>query len=231
MWIKKIILTGCAGFVGSNVTRELVRRNYDVLGVSNFSFGDKRNLSYEIKCFHGDFVDVPVNQLNEYDVLIHMATSNIQYAMNSPFETFLNNAANTIKLFNKFKGKIVYTSTASVYGQADNFPTREDAEIRCTNAYDISKHVAELFLEQRGNYTTLRLSNVIGRGQFPHYKYGGVVPRMIDAALNSEPIQIIGAGNQTRDYTYVDDVVSAIMLATEQDAKNCAVNISSSLET
>lgn len=227
--MNKIILTGAAGFVGSNVARKLLEHGYMIACFDDLRFGNEKN-SGDIEFIQEDFNNIPQRLLDEADILIHCATSNIIYAMDKPIETFQNNATNTIKLFKKFKGKIIYTSTASVYGQADVIPTPEDAEIRLNNAYDQSKYIAELFLQQRGNYTTVRLSNVYGPNQRPDNPYCGVMGKLIHCSLNYQPIKINGHGTQTRDYTYIDDVVQAIMLAIIKPAQNTEINIATQQE-
>lgn len=228
--MNKIILTGASGFVGSNVAKKLLEYGYTINCIDDLRFGNLNNAE-GLLIDHTDFNNISEDELNKNDILIHCATSNIIYAMEHPIETFQNNATNTIKLFQKFKGKIIYTSTASVYGQADDIPTPEDAEIRLNNAYDQSKYIAELFLQQRGNYTTLRLSNVYGPHQRPDNPYCGVMGKIIDSAINKKPFHINGDGKQTRDYTYIDDVVQAIMLAIIKPAQNTEINIATSKET
>lgn len=230
----KILITGAAGFIGSNIVHKFM---YDkelsankILLYDNYSFGSNKNISESI-CMKVGFEYLDSKNLEDIDVLIHCATSNIIYAMDKPVETFQNNATNTIKLFQKFKGKIIYTSTASVYGQADIIPTHEDANINTTNAYDQSKYIAELFLKKRGNYTTLRLSNVYGPYQQPDNPYCGVIGKLLHSYLKSIPFNINDTGLQTRDFTYIDDVVKAIVLAVFQESKNTEINIATGIET
>lgn len=228
--MPSILLTGACGFVGSNIAARLISDGYKCQHIDNLSFGNKEN-------FKGNFSKIGFESLSEsflsaFDILIHCATTNIIYAMDHPVETFQNNATNTIKLFQKFKGKIIYTSTASVYGQADILPTPEDAEIRTNNSYDQSKYIAELFLQQRGNYTTLRLSNVYGINQRPDNPFCGVIGRLVDNILNDKPINVNGQGTQTRDYTFVDDVVDAVITAIiHKEALNTEINIATGIET
>lgn len=227
--MPSIILTGAAGFVGSNIARRLKVLGYKGQNIDNLSFGNKKNIEGNLAKI--GFEELSPSFLSAFDILIHCATTNIIYAMDHPVETFQNNATNTIKLFQKFKGKIIYTSTASVYGQADFFPTPEDAEIRTNNSYDQSKYIAELFLKQRGNYTTLRLSNVYGINQRPDNPFCGVIGRLVDNILNDKPINVNGQGTQTRDYTFVDDVVDAVITAVNKEALNTEINIATGIET
>jgi len=226
--MPKIILTGACGFIGSNIANRLFELEYKTQNIDDLSFGNKKNIQTQF--IKSGFEHLSEQFLSKFDILIHCATSNIIYAMAHPIETFQNNATNTIKLFQKFRGKIIYTSTASVYGQADIIPTSEDAEIRTNNAYDQSKYIAELFLQQRGDYTTLRLSNVYGTNQRADNPYCGVMGKMINSILNHQIVKIYGDGTQTRDYTFVDDVVNAIMLAIGKEALNTEINIASGQE-
>lgn len=222
----RILISGSAGFIGSNVHYR-IKQN----GIDNFSFGVKKNVPKNHMMYEMGFECLPEDELNTYDILIHCATANIIYAIENPTKTFDINAVKTLDLFRKFKGKIVYTSTSSVYGDSSEIPTTENAEIRLSNAYDSSKYIAEEFLKQRGNYTTLRLSNVFGINQRPENPYCGVVGKFIGQYLNGQKISVIGGGNMTRDFTFVDDVVDAIELAVNQDAKNTEINIATGVET
>lgn len=222
-----ILVTGCAGFVGSNLCNHLKR---PFLGIDNLQFGYKENLNKEVNWITLNFNDI-VHCINEFDILVHLACANIIYAQNYHIETFKTNALDTIKLFQRFKGKIIYTSTSSIYGNADKFPTLETSIDKVSNAYDQSKLIAELFLKQRGNYTTLRLSNVYGKNQRPNHPYSGVIGKFIGQAKENKPMTVFAKGTSTRDYTYVKDVVSAIEKAIDLPALNTEINIGTGVET
>lgn len=226
-----IYLTGAAGFVGSNIACALKVRGIKFVPIDDLSFGDKENLPKDIMFMPADFNDCLVNGGNEDDILVHCATSNIIYAINHPVETVINNALNTIELFKRFKGKIVYTSTSSVYGYAYERPTKEDAPIQVSNAYDVSKRIAEVFLKSRGNYTTLRLSNVYGENQRASNPYCGVIGKAVDCAFKGKMFWVVGDGSDTRDYTYVGDVVEATIQAIYRGPQNTEINIGTGQET
>jgi len=222
----KIAITGGLGFVGSNIAKRFAL-DHEITVIDDLSFGSLENIpkdcSIQIKRFQeADF--------DEYDILIHCATSNIIYAQDHPIETFMNNANDTIQLFERFKGYIIYTSTASVYGDAQNLPTKESDDIKVSNAYDASKRCAEKFLQLRGNYTTLRLSNVYGPGQLASNPYCGVIGRFIEDIANDKQITIFDDGMQTRDFTYIDDVVNAVALCLDTNF-DAEINISGGEET
>ena len=232
----KILITGCAGFIGSNITEALLEAGHEVGGIDNFSFGNKKNIISFINDDDFVFDEIDFNNLTKehslsfFDILIHCATFNIIYAQEHETETFINNALNTINLFQKFSSKVIYLSTSSVYNNSE-IPTKESSEIHTINAYDTSKRIAELYLQERGNYTTLRLSNVYGYNQRPENIYCGAVGKMVRAALNGDAIKIHGTGYDTRDYTFVDDVVDAVTKCVEMPAMNTEINIATGVET
>jgi UDP-glucose 4-epimerase len=143
-------------------------------------------------------------------------------------ETLRNNAINTVKFFQRFRGKIIYLSSASVYGNARSIPTSESLEPNPGDPYACSKLIAELFLQKRGNYTTLRLSNVYGERQRPDNPCCGVVAKFVDNVINKKPVTL--NTTQTRDYTYVGDVVEAVAAAVDLPGLNTEINIGTGVE-
>lgn len=227
----RIYISGILGFVPSNLANKLHDLGYYVSGCDNLFTGVPANLNPGISYQEMDFKDITEEVINKYDVLVHMACKNIIYCQKNPIDTFKTNAFESIKLIEKFNGKIVYTSTSSVYGQADVIPTTEDCPENLSNAYDQSKAILEKYLQLRGNYTTLRLSNVYGPNQRPENPYCGVVGNFINRIINNEPVTINGDGNDTRDYTFVDDVVRSIIIAIDKSPKNTEINIGTGKET
>jgi UDP-glucose 4-epimerase len=227
----KIFISGILGFISSNVANRLYDEGFEIFGCDNLQFGYAKNLNPKINWIEKSFDEISEERLNEFDVLLHMACANIIYAQDHSIETFKTNALDSIKLIEKFKGKVVYTSTSSVYGNAIQIPTPESSTFKVSNAYDQSKLITERYLKLRGNYTTLRLSNVYGKNQRPENPYAGVIGKFIGNVINNEPYKIYGDGCSTRDYTYIDDVVEAIILACFQDAKNTEINIGTGKET
>lgn len=227
----RILLTGCCGFIGSNLYNRFTERGFDFLGIDNLEFGYKENL---IDTHH--FVQMPFEDINQvtldgFDILIHLACANIIYSQENCLQSFQTNTFKTFNLFKNFKGKIIYTSTASVYGQAQNIPTNEDEPTNITGIYDQSKRLTEMYLQFRCNQTTLRLSNVYGKNQRPDYPYSGVIGKLIGNAIQKKPFQINGKGLATRDYTYIEDVIRAIERAIELPAQNRPINIGTGKET
>lgn len=233
-----IIVTGAAGFIGSAVCRKLHEQGLAVIGIDDLSFGYEKNIPEGIHFEKIGFEKFTRNgytgkyAFSEEDIIIHLATANIVYAQSHPVETFKVNAEKTIEFLKSIPGKIIYTSTSSVYGNSEYLPTFEEAEVNTSNAYDSSKRSAELFLQKRGNYTTLRLSNVYGPYQRPENPYCGVIGKLIDAAYKGKSFTVYRDGSDTRDYTYVDDVVDAIISAAcIYPARNTEINIGTGVET
>lgn len=233
-----IIVTGAAGFIGSTVCRRLHEQGLAVIGIDDLSFGYEKNIPEGIHFEKMSFDKFTRNgysgkyAFSEEDIIIHLAAANIIYAQSHPVETLKVNAEKTIEFLKSIPGKIIYTSTSSVYGNPEYLPTFEEAEVNTSNAYDSSKRSAELFLQKRGNYTTLRLSNVYGPYQRPENPYCGVIGKLIDAAYKGKSFTIYRDGTDTRDYTYVDDVVDAIISAAcIYPARNTEINIGTGVET
>lgn len=226
----KILVTGSAGFIGGNLCHKLWMAGYDVIGLDNLQFGYKDNMPKDMP-FHQMDVRFGKKIVNEYDILISCHTANIIYAMTNQMETWQTNGNYTIDMFNNFNGRIIYTSTSSIYGNAPVIPTPEDSPLNMTNAYARSKYAPELFLQDRGNYTTLRLTNTYGRFQRPDHPYSGVIGKMIGSAMKGEKVKIYGDGSQTRDFIYVDDVVDAVIKAIQLPALNTEINIGTGKET
>lgn len=228
----KIFITGIAGFVGSNVANKLYELGVEIGGIDNLSFGSGDNLNPSIQWRQGCISTVTKEELEPYDILLHMACSNIVFAINDPITTFQTNSEKSIQLFERFgtDKKIVYTGTSSIYGNSSMLPTSEDAPISLTNAYDTSKYITERYLRLRGNYTTLRLSNVYGRNQRQYGDIKGVIFGVLYSALSGENIDINGDGTQTRDFTYIDDAVDAIVKVCQEVHLNTAFNIGTGVE-
>lgn len=227
----KILLIGSLGFLGSNI-HERLSMHHTVYGVDNLSFGYNENAGAGALNEIIDFKLLDQQTLDLYDIMIFAATSNIIYAMDNPELTYYNNYLNAGKLFNMFKGKIINLSTTSIYGNAIQIPTLETWQnIKPEEPYAMSKMMAEAVLAVRGNYTTLRLSNVYGKNQRHKSPYCGVVGKFVHQAVKGYPLSVCGRGDQTRDFTYISDLVDAVELAVNTEALNTEINIASGVET
>lgn len=227
----KILVLGATGFVGTNICKKLRDDKYNFEGVDNFSFSTIDNILGGYVIYEKCVSELREKYLNEFDIIVSSYCSNIIYAANHGVETYINNVINSIKCFSKFKGKIIYLSTSSVYGNPEIIPTPESYEGKTRNPYDTSKLIVEEYLKTRGNYTTLRLTNVYGEYQRPNNIYSGVICKFTYDRLNNFKSKVFGNINDTRDYTYVGDVVDSVIKAINYEAFNTEINIGTGIET
>jgi UDP-glucose 4-epimerase len=223
---KKVLVGGGAGFIGSNLVKKLSKEGalvtvLDDLFTGDYSFiSDLQNTTF-IKGSVTDYVLVE-DLVKDVDIVFNLAARNIIVATKKPREDFNVNAGGMLNILIAAKKhgieRIVYTSSASVYGNPRYLPINEDDRLNILNPYAASKLSAEnycmAFYESYDvPVTILRYSNVYGTNQSPSNPYCGVVSKFFTSVVNDEPPQIHGDGEQTRDFTLVDDVVEATMLA------------------
>ncbi len=223
---KKVLVVGGAGFIGSNLVNRLVTEGAAVTVLDDLFTGDLSNIEFmrDITFVKGSVTDFDLVEdlVKSVDIVFNLACHNIIVSTQRPREDFNVNVSGMLNILIAAKKygieMIVYSSSASVYGNARYLPVNEDDRITILNPYAASKLSAEnycmAFYESYDiPVTVLRYSNVYGIKQSPNNPYCGVVSKFFDSVLNDHPIQIHGDGEQTRDYTYVDDVVEATMLA------------------
>jgi len=222
------LITGGAGFIGSNIAAELVRRGERVRVLDNFSTGRRENLASlleHIDLVEGDLRDLPtVRQVMEgMDYVLHQAAlPSVQRSIDDPLTTHATNATGTLNLLVAARDagaqRVVYASSSSVYGDSPTLPKQEDMLPAPKSPYAVSKlageHYCRAFTEVYGLETVcLRYFNVFGPRQDPASQYSAVIPKFITAILQGETPTIYGDGHQSRDFTYVSDVVQANLLA------------------
>jgi UDP-glucose 4-epimerase len=232
------IVTGGAGFIGSHLTKYLIKKGHNVCVIDNLRRGSLDNL-IEIKD-KIDFQEIDIldydkmkNVAKNVDGIFHQAAlGSVPQSFKEPDEYHRVNAIgteNVLKLGNEFGFKVVYASSSSVYGNQEKFPIKEDAEKKPLNPYGQSKLKAEQFAtkfaKQGVKVIGLRYFNVFGIGQNPNY--AGVIPRFIERLKVHEPPIIFGDGKQSRNFTFIDDVVQANILAFESKIDNDFINIAS----
>jgi UDP-glucose 4-epimerase len=229
MTTKKIIVTGGAGFIGSNITAELANNSgHDVTVIDNLSTGKIENLSGaidRIKFVRGCITDQKMLRscFEGADAVLHQAAiPSVQRSIDNPSAT---NEANVTGMINVLIAardcgvkKLVFASSSSVYGDTPTLPKREDMTPNPRSPYAVSKltgeHYARVFSEIYGLSTaSLRYFNVYGPRQDPTSEYSAVIPRFITRVLSGKPPIIYGDGGHTRDFTFVKDVVHANILA------------------
>ena len=237
-----LIVTGGAGFIGSHLTKYLIKKGHNVSVIDNLHRGSFDNLK-EIKD-QIDFQEIDIldyekmkNVVKNADGIFHQAAlGSVPQSFKEPEEYHRVNAIgteNVLKLAKEFGFKVVYASSSSVYGNQDKFPIKEDAEKKPLNPYGQSKLESEQFAKKYADdgvkVIGLRYFNVFGIGQNPNY--AGVVPKFIERLVQNKSPIIYGHGNQLRNFTFVDDVVEANVLAFENKIEHAFMNIATGVMT
>jgi len=226
------LVTGGAGFIGSNIVHALVARGEAVRVLDNFSTGSWANLAEvrdRIEVIEGDVRDSSVLQraLAGVEYVSHQAAlRSVPRSVDDPLSTDAVNTHGTLQLLVAARAagtvkRVVYASSSSVYGDSPALPKEEDQTPAPISPYAVSKLAGEYycrtFTRLYGLETvSLRYFNVFGPRQSPESKYAAVVPLFIRAALRGEPLVVHGDGEQSRDFTYIDNVVQANLLACTQ---------------
>jgi len=228
----KVLVTGGGGFIGSNLVRGLLERGHDVRVLDNFSTGNRANLDdveTEIELVEGE--------LRSYE-RVHAATRGVELvfhqgalpsvprSVQDPLTTNAVNVEGTVNVLLAARDeqvrRVVFASSSSVYGNSGTLPRREDATPDPISPYAVAKLAAERYCVSASRVypletVALRYFNVFGPRQDPHSQYAAVVPKFISAIAAGEPVPIYGDGRQSRDFTYVANVVEANLLAAEAD--------------
>lgn len=228
---KKILITGGAGFVAGRIA-EILSATNEVTVVDNLRYWDTTAFPKGCKHLRMDIGDV--YETSEYDLVIHGATINIIEGMSEPKACVDTNWKQTTILFDHIPQDtpILYLSTSSIYGNGISIPTNEMCRVAPSSVYAMTKLMAEMYLKDKHpNCYILRLSNVFGPRQHPQNPYSGVMVKILESAITGKPFTVYGDGSQTRDFTYVDDVVSAVTAILEKGKKGEVYNVGSGVET
>ncbi|RCV65967.1 UDP-glucose 4-epimerase [Methanophagales archaeon] len=229
----KAIITGGAGFIGSNLAEVLSRsRDNEVIIVDDLSTGNEANISgLEIEFVKGSITDLDLlrKTFKGADYIFHQAAiPSVPRSIKDPESTNEANVTGTLKVLIAARDcsvkKVIFASSSSAYGDTPELPKREAMNPNPLSPYAVTKLIGEyycnVFSEVYGLKTAaLRYFNVYGPKQDPHSDYAAVIPKFIKRIQEGKPPIIFGDGTQTRDFTSVDDVVSANILAAESDAK------------
>lgn len=229
---KTVLVTGGAGFIGSNISDELISRGYKVVIIDNLSTGLKENINSKAKYIKGDVrntKDLDKVFKNKIDVIFHIAgcASTIK-SFNDPAQDLNTNVGGTINIINyaiKHKvTRLLYASSMTSYGVPDAVPVKETMGTRPIAYYGITKYAGERYVLATGlrtdmgfklNATAFRMFNVYGRRQSLTNPYQGVVSIFIGNVLRNEQVTVFGDGKQSRDYVHISDVANAWIGAIE----------------
>jgi UDP-glucose 4-epimerase len=224
------LVTGGAGFIGSNVAEALVRRREKVRIFDDFSSGKRHNLrdfATDVEVVEGDLRDMAAVQRAVKGVtgVYHQAAlRSVPRSVDNPLATNDVNITGTLQLLMACREagvkRVVAASSSSVYGANEELPKREEQMLMPVSPYAASKlageHYCRIFSKLYGLETvSLRYFNVFGPRQDPDSQYAAVVPLFIQAALDGVPLTVHGDGMQSRDFTYIDNVVQANLRAME----------------
>lgn len=242
----RVLVTGGAGFVGSNLVRRLIRAGARVTVLDDLFTGRLENLPGSGFDFvEGSVCDAPLvaKLVAEAEVVFHAAARNIVVSTRNPREDFETNIGGTLNVLMAAREnpgrlrRVLYTSSTSVYGNPRYLPINEDDQLSLLTPYAVSKLGGEnycmAFYESYGlPATAVRYSNIYGPGQDPANPYCGVVAKFIESLFAGQPPVVHGDGNQSRDFTYIDDAVEATLLAATSDRSLGEVfNVGTGLET
>ena len=226
----KILVTGGAGFIGSNICDALIEKGVDVVCLDNFSTGKKENIKHLLDGDHFKLIEGDITVLETclvaskgVDYIIHQAAwGSVPRSIEMPLFYEKNNVLGTMNIFeaariNKVK-KVVYASSSSVYGDSEILPKKEGVEGKVLSPYALTKRIDEeysrLFYKLYGVKSIgLRYFNVFGRRQDPNGQYAAVIPTFVSACLRNEISYINGDGSYSRDFTYIDNVIEANLKA------------------
>jgi UDP-N-acetylglucosamine 4-epimerase len=233
---KKWLLTGAAGFIGSNLLETLLRLDQEVVALDNYSTGHCRNLAEvqrlvsaeqwtKFKLIEGDIRDLETcKQCSaRVDYVLHQAAlGSVPRSISNPADSNASNVTGFLNMLIAAKEthvkRFVYASSSSVYGDHPALPKSEEVAGECLSPYALTKRVNELYasvfarcygLESIG----LRYFNVFGPRQDPNGPYAAVIPKWVSAMIHGQPVQINGDGTTSRDFCYVANVVQANLLA------------------
>ncbi|MCU1497438.1 MAG: nucleoside-diphosphate-sugar epimerase [Acidimicrobiales bacterium] len=230
----RTLVTGGAGFIGSNLADELLRQGHEVRILDDLSTGRAENLPGDAEFFEGALTDIELldRATEGVEVVFHQAAlGSVARSVEKPLASDEANTHGTLAVLDAAHRhgvrRVVQASSSSVYGGADIRPTPESAPLMPRSPYAVTKlvgeHYARVFAELHGLETVaLRYFNVYGPRQRPDSAYAAVIPLFIDALQKGVSPQVHGDGGQSRDFAFIDDVVAANLAAATAPAEACS---------
>ena len=226
----RYLVTGGAGFIGSNTVDELVRRGHSVVVLDDLSAGKEENLAEvrsKITFMKGSITDIETVQkaMHQAEFVIHLAArTSVPRSVKDPIETNKVNVDGTLNILvtardNKVK-RVVFAASSAAYGETPTLPKTESMQPQPLSPYGVTKYVGELYAYAFGRCygvenVCLRYFNIFGPRQDPNSPYSGVLSKFSTAFLEETQPVVFGDGGHTRDFTYVDNAVQANLLACE----------------
>ena len=237
---KNILVTGGAGFIGSNICEFLVKNDLNVVCLDNLSTGDIDNISNYFKFIEGDIRDLETCQLSckNIDFVLHQAAlGSVPRSIEDPLNTNSVNISGFLNMLIASRDnnvtRFVFAASSSTYGDSKILPKVEEKIGNPLSPYAITKFVNELYAKifndiYKLDYIGLRYFNVFGRRQDPNGAYAAVIPKFIKLILKNENPIINGDGSYSRDFTYIDNVIQINLLSiitTNQESLNQIYNV------
>ena len=226
----KILITGGAGFIGSNLSEYFLKKGYQVVCLDNFATGHRHNLTACLENHNFTLIEGDIRNLSDcqkaveaVDYVLHQAAlGSVPRSINDPITTNDVNVSGFLNMLTASRDakvkRFVYAASSSTYGDSQGLPKVEDVIGKPLSPYAITKYVnelyAEIFSKTYGLETIgLRYFNVFGRKQDPNGAYAAVIPKFVMQFMNYESPVINGDGNYSRDFTYIDNVIQMNELA------------------
>ena len=218
----RVLVTGGAGFVGTNLTLSLLEHGYDVKIFDDLSTGLEQNIPKDAEFINASILDTSKlnNAIKDCDVVVHLgARGSVPRSIKDPIATHDVNSSGTLNVLEAARSSgshYIFSSSSSVYGSNMTLPKNEDMVLRPLTPYAASKMSGEaLSLAYAKSYelpvSTFRFFNIFGPWQRPDHEYAAVLPKWISKCLKGDEIEVFGDGLQTRDFTYVGTVVNIIL--------------------
>jgi UDP-glucose 4-epimerase len=232
--VSRVLVTGGAGFIGSNLVRALLERGDDVRVLDNFSTGSRSNLEgLDVEIVEGELrsYERVHNAVRGVEVVHHLgALGSVPRSVQDPLTTNAVNIDGTLNVLLAARDegvrRVVFASSSSVYGSSAPLPAREDSPVDPISPYGVAKLAAERYcvsfsrVYESFETVVLRYFNVFGPRQNPRSQYAAAVPLFISAIAAGEPVTIFGDGGQSRDFTFVDNVIAANLAAADAGGAN-----------
>lgn len=240
----RYLITGGAGFIGSALANQLTAQGHEIRVLDDLSAGDPARLLPDISFTRGDVNDIPKlwSLLQGVECVYHLAARvSVPESVLYPRDYNATNVGGTVSILEAMRDagvrRVVFSSSGAVYGEQGIQPLKENTPPDPRSPYAVSKLAAEYYIRTTGilwkmESVSLRIFNAYGPGQQIPASNPPVIPHFIRRALTGESLVIYGDGNRTRDYVYIDDVVSALIAAsTAPDIDRQVVNVGSGVET